>query len=252
MSDTLLAGKTALVTGGSSGIGLAVARALAQAGAKVAVVASRDLSRAELAANVIGTNATAFVADVADPTAVQQLVNDVEGRLGPIDILVNSAGVYFPTPVDATPPVDSARMIDTNLKGSWNCIAAVSSGMMARRQGRIVNLASVAGVMGVGGFALYSATKAAIVMMTRALARELAPFDVNINAVAPGNTATPMNAEVRDDQAVIEAIERLTPSTTAFTSPEEIANIVLFLVGPGGRPLHGSTIVADEGLSTGV
>ncbi|MBY8825579.1 SDR family NAD(P)-dependent oxidoreductase [Sphingomonas colocasiae] len=252
MTQDLLTGRVALVTGGSSGIGEAVARKLASAGAHVAVVASHDIGRAEAVAESIGERAAAFVADVRDPDSIGLLVSEVEAQLGPIDILVNSAGVYFPTPADGTPSADAARMIDINLKGAWTCISAVAPGMKARRRGRIVNMASVAGVMGVGGFALYSATKAGIVMMTRSLARELAPFDINVNAVAPGNTATPMNAEIRSQADITDAVARMTPSTTAFTAPEEIAEIVLFLVGPGGRPMHGTTLLADEGLSTGV
>jgi 3-oxoacyl-[acyl-carrier protein] reductase len=252
-----LAGQTAVVTGGSSGIGEAIAHALAREGVKVAVVASSAVGRAKAVCDVIsaaGGSAQAFAADVRDEGAVRRLVREVEDKLGPIDILVNSAGVFYATPVGETPQDDLDRMIDINLKGTWNAISAIAPGMKARRHGRIINMASVAGVIGVKGFALYSASKAAVVMMTKALARELAPFDINVNAIAPGNTATPMNADLRthEDPDVMAEIRRNTPSTTLFSRPEEIAALAVYLASPAARPIHGATIVADEGLSAGV
>jgi 3-oxoacyl-[acyl-carrier protein] reductase len=124
--------------------------------------------------------------------------------------------------------------------------------MKRRGGGRIVNLASTAGQIGVKGFALYSASKAAISMMTRALAAELAPHGIAINAVAPGNTATPMNAGVRADAAVSEAMRQITPSGVAFSDVADIAAIVLFLLSERAKAVHGATWLADEGISAAI
>jgi 3-oxoacyl-[acyl-carrier protein] reductase len=250
-------GKVALVTGGSSGIGEAVARCFAKEGAHVAVVASGTLAKAEKVAQDIaagGGRATAFVCDVRDPAKIRALVSEVESTLGPIDVLVNSAGVYYATPLGGTPAEKFDQMVDINFKGTWQCIDAVAPGMIARKQGKIINFASVAGVSGLKSYSTYCATKAAIIMMTKAMARELAPHGININAIAPGNTATPMNEWVRTDadSTMRDAMLAMTPSGVLFSAAEEIAGAALFLVSPAARPMHGATMLMDEGLSTGL
>ncbi len=143
-------------------------------------------------------------------------------------------------------------MIDTNVVGLWNAINAVTPAMERRGGGRIVNLASVAAITGVRGFSIYCASKAAVAMMTRALAAELAPLGIAINAVAPGNTATPMNASVRADPAMSEAMRAITPSGQAFSDVEDIAGIVTFLLSDAARPVHGAVWLADEGISAAI
>lgn len=246
------AGKVAIVTGGSSGIGLAVAQRLAAEGARVAVVASSSLAKAEAAVAGIAGEAAAFAADVRDPAAVASLVAAVEARFGGVDLLVNAAGVFFPTPVGATDAAKVSQLVDTNVTGVWHMVSGVVPAMQRRGRGRIVNLASVTAVIGVRGFALYCASKAAVSMMTRALAAELAPLGIAINAVAPGNTATPMNAAVRADPDMAEGMRRMTPSGTAFSDVADIAGIVLFLLSDRARPVHGATWVADEGISAAI
>lgn len=246
------AGKVAIVTGGSSGIGLAVATLLARRGASVALVASSSLAKAEDAAAAIGGSVAAFVADVRDPDACAALVAAVEARFGGVDLLVNAAGVFFATPVDATDPDDAARMIDINVLGVWNTVGAAVPALARRGGGRIVNIASVAAVTGIRGFALYCASKAAVAMMTRALAAELAPQNVAINAVAPGNTATPMNASVRADPDMADAMRRMTPSGIAFSDANDIAGIVAFLLSDAARPVHGALWSADEGIAAAI
>ncbi len=250
--------KVALVTGGSSGIGEAVARMLAGNGASVAVVASSNHDKAAAVCDAIkaeGGSATPWVADVRSADGVAELVAAVKGRHGAIDLLVNSAGVYYPTPVGETAEVESDRMLDINVKGVWNCINAVVPVMKEAGGGKIVNISSVAAFVGIGSFALYCASKAAIMMMTRSLACDLAPFNININAIAPGNTETPMNEGFRTDPANAEylaAMEKATPSNTTFSKPEEIAGLARFLLSDSARPMHGSTILIDEGLSAGI
>jgi 3-oxoacyl-[acyl-carrier protein] reductase len=250
--------KVAIVTGGSSGIGETIASLLAERGARVAVVASSRVEKAQAVADRIkadGGVAQAYAADVRDSEAVKALVAAVQKDLGGIDILVNAAGVFYPTPLEDTSRDDLDRMVDINLKGTWNMTQAVVPVLKERGSGKILNFASVAGVAGVRGFALYCATKASIVMLTRVLGAELAPFNINVNALAPGNTATPMNEAIRNNpehKAELEAMAAVTPSNVTFSDPIEIAEAGLYLLSRAARPVMGTTLLADEGFSATV
>lgn len=168
--------RTALVTGGSQGIGEAIARRLAADGVTVGVVASADVAKAQaVCADLPAGRGVPYACDVRNPEAVFALVARAEKDLGRIDILVNSAGVFYPTPAGATDEASYDRMMDINVKGTWACINAVAPVMKAQGKGWIINIGSVVAAMGFGGYAVYCASKAAIVMMTRALAIELAP-----------------------------------------------------------------------------
>jgi NAD(P)-dependent dehydrogenase (short-subunit alcohol dehydrogenase family) len=250
-------GKLAVVTGGSSGIGYAIARRLAVEGATVAIFGS-GFDKARSAADEIagdGHRANPFAVDVSDADQVEETVNKVRSQLGEIDILINSAGVWYETPIGSTSWEAFDRMVGVNLKGPFLLANAIAPAMKERRSGKIVNLASVAGLSPSAGYSIYSTVKAGIIMFTRALSLELAPFDINVNAIAPGNTATPMNEHVRtgaDFAARREWITRITPSNRPFTPPEEIAETALFLVDDRVRGMHGATIVVDEGRSAGL
>jgi len=250
-----LLNKVVIVSGGSQGIGEAIARLYAKEGAQVAVVGSSDLDKAQAVADSIradGGTARAYVCDVRDPAQVAALVAAVERDLGALDLLLNGAGVFYPTPAGSTPEADFDRMVDINLKGSWNLINAAVPGMQLRKRGKIICIASVASVYGVAPYAVYCATKAAIVQLVRALALELAPHGIHVNAIAPGNTASPMNAELRSNPAVVDAIASATPSGRAFSDVEDIAAIALFLASDDSRAMHGSCLLADEGISAGM
>jgi len=247
--------QVAVIFGGSSGIGEATAERLAAEGAKVAVVASGSLAKAQAVADRIaaaGGRAWAYAADVRDVAAIRAVVDAVGRDLGPIDILVNSAGVYYPTQIGETSEEAFDRMADVNLKGTFFAIDAVAPGMKARGRGRIVNVASVAGYRGSPRFPLYSATKAAVVMLTKALAGDLAPHGVHINAIAPGNTATPLNLGERTDpenEALMKGKAAATPSQRVYSPPTEMAAAIFFLVSGEVSAMHGATLLLDEGLS---
>lgn len=250
--------KVAVVTGGSQGIGAAVAAALHRQGARVAVVASSSVAKARIVSDRLddsGRTARAYAADVRDLQAVQRAVAQVNADFGSINLLINCAGLFEPSPAGSTELAVSDRMIDVNLKGTWNMINTVVPQMRERKRGHIVNIASVAGTMGFGNYAIYCATKAAIVMMTRALACELAPLGINVNCVAPGNTATPMNEDIRTQPemtGLLDFMAARTPSGRTYSEPEDIAGAVLFLCSDAAKAMHGSCMLMDEGFSAGM
>lgn len=251
-------GKIAIVTGGSQGIGACVAERLAAEGATVAVVASSDKAKAQIIAdriNAAGGCAAGQAVDVRDAKAVKALVDHVVEAEGRVDFLVNCAGVFFPTPAGETSAEDLDRIVDINLKGPFNAINAVAPHMKAAGNGKIVSIASVAAVMGLGSYSLYCGTKAGVAMMTRALACELAPHGINVNAIAPGNTATPMNADIRTNptfKPMLEAMAARTPSGRVYSDPSEIASLALYLLSEDARAMHGTTVLIDEGFSAGM
>jgi NAD(P)-dependent dehydrogenase (short-subunit alcohol dehydrogenase family) len=254
----MLQGKTAVVTGGSSGIGKACAIRLAEAGAKVAVVASADRAKAEEVVEAIkaaGGVAKAYIADVRDKASVRALADAVEEDLGPIQILVTSAGVFVPNPIGVDEGELFDRMIDINLKGTFYCVNAIAPRMIGHGGGSIVLMSSAADRLGIGTFSAYCASKGAVTMLAKTLALELAPHNINVNAISPGNTATPMNEGMRNDPAqagLLAALKAATPSTRAFSDAEDIAEMALFMCLPAGRSMHGSAILMDEGLAAGV
>lgn len=200
----------------------------------------------------VRSRAPHYAVDVRDAAAVQALVGEVVNRFGGLDILVNAAGVFRPSPVGGTSSDDANQMIDVNIKGTWNAIQAAVAPLKKRGGGKILNFASVAGLRASKNFAVYCASKAAIVMITKVAAAELAPFNINVNAVAPGNTETPMNEAVRTDPTMRDALEeirKMTPSGTPFSKPEEIVQAALYLLSKSARPVHGTTLLIDEGLS---
>lgn len=240
-----LKGQVALVTGGSRGIGLAVARELASAGARVAVVA-RDEGRAKTAASGLpGDGHAGFAADVAKPESVNELISRVEAELGAPDIVVNNAGVTRDNLLMRLKDEDWDAVLDTNLRGAFNVIRAVSRGLMKKKAGRIVNISSVVGVTGNKGQANYAASKAGLIGLTKSVAKELASRGILVNAVAPGYIETDMTAEL--PEAAREALLGQI-ALGRLGQPEDIAAVVRFLAGPGGSYMTGQVLVVDGGM----
>jgi 3-oxoacyl-[acyl-carrier protein] reductase len=253
-----LEGKVALITGGSSGIGEAVAMRFAAEGACVAVASSSDLGKAQGVAEKIaaaGGEGKGFVADVTQVDAIKTLVKDVMAAFGRIDILVNAAGVFDPTPIGETTEAEYDRTMDINVKGTYFAINEVVPIMRKQGGGKILNFSSVTGVMGFKTFGIYCASKAAINLLTRSLALELSPDNIQINAVLPGNTATPMNVKIREEpqfKEMLEGMAAVTPSSRTYSDPEDMAAAALFLCSDDGRAAHGSLLLLDEGISCGL
>jgi 3-oxoacyl-[acyl-carrier protein] reductase len=240
-----LEGKVAVVTGGSRGIGRSIAAHLAEAGARVAVVA-RDEARAKAAAaELSGEGHAGFGCDVADGGAVDALVKQVEKDLGSLDVLVNNAGVTGDNLLVRLSDDEWDRVLDTNLKGTFNTIRAASRGMMRRRDGRIINITSVVGLTGNKGQANYAASKAGVIGLTKSVAKELASRNILCNAVAPGYIETEMTAELGESvrEALLGQI-----ALGRLGRGDDIASVVRFLAGPGAAYITGQVIVVDGGM----
>jgi 3-oxoacyl-[acyl-carrier protein] reductase len=239
-----LTGKNALVTGSTRGIGRAIADALSESGARLAVV-GRDLARAEEAASAIGNNAKGFAADVGDTAAVTKLVADVEKAFGSIDILVNNAGITRDNLVMRLKDDDWDAVQNANLRGAFAAIRAASRGMMKKRAGRIINIASIVGLIGNKGQANYAASKAGLIALTKSVAKELGSRNILVNAVAPGFIETEMTAamtpEARTALGQQIALERL-------GSVQDVAAMVAFLASDLASYITGQVFVVDGGM----
>ena len=239
-----LSGRTALVTGSTRGIGRAIAETLAGAGARVAVV-GRDAGRANEVAGVLGRDAAGFACDVADVASVTSLVENVENAFGRVDILVNNAGLTRDNILFRLKDDDWDAVLDANLRGAFVAIRAASRGMMKRRWGRIINIASVVGITGNKGQANYAASKAGLIGLTKSVAKELASRNILINAVAPGFIETDMTGAMTPDaRATLSGqipLERL-------GSPNDVAGAVAFLASDLASYITGQVLVVDGGL----
>jgi 3-oxoacyl-[acyl-carrier protein] reductase len=239
-----LTGKVALVTGGSRGIGRAIAAVLHGAGARVAVL-GRDAERARAAAAALGARALAVAADVAVAEQVAAAVAQVEQGLGPIDVLVNNAGLTKDGLLARMSGEDWDAVLDANLKGAFLLTKAVTRGMMKRRWGRVINITSVVGLRGNAGQANYAASKAGLIGLTKAVARELASRNVLVNAVAPGFIDTDMTRALTDQQR--EGLRAQIP-LGRLGHPADVARAVLFLASDHADYITGQVLVVDGGM----
>ncbi|MEU8122408.1 3-oxoacyl-ACP reductase family protein [Spirillospora sp. NPDC049024] len=250
---TELKGRVALVTGGSSRIGAAICRRLGgELGATVVVGYRSDEESARSVVEELRDTACpaaeARRMDITDYAAVTGVMRDVASAHGGIDVLVNNAALGIAGAVLPTNPVeDWTDVIETNLIGAFHCIKAVSLYMLVARTGSIVNIASIAGLTGIDGLSAYCASKAGLIGMTRALAREYAPHGVRVNAVAPGYTADTGMVDRIDDERLAEFSSRI--AMGRLGRPDEIADAAAFLATDRSSYVTGQTLVADGGLT---
>ncbi len=240
-----LEGKVALVTGGSRGIGRAVVHELALAGATVAVVGRNGEAAAAAAAELPGEGHVGYACDVGDHEAATDTVKQAEEDLGPLYTLVNNAGITKDTLLLRMKSDDWDEVIRVNLKGAFNMTRAACRGLMRRREGSIINVSSVVGLIGNAGQANYAASKAGLLGFTKSVARELAPRGVRCNAVAPGYIRTDMTAEL--DETVVEQLQAHIPMER-MGEPDDVASVIRFLAGPGARYITGQVISVDGGM----
>lgn len=247
-----LDGKVALVTGASGGIGQAIARALASSGARVAINYIGDAAAADGIVKSIqaeGGVAVAIAADVSDAGAVGVMFEDVERQLGPLDILINCAGIDGKAAT--TWEVDPAawrKVIEVNLFGTFNCSREALKGMTGRTRGVILNISSVHETIAWSGYGAYTASKAGVAMLTKTMAQEAAPYGVRVLAIAPGAIQTSINQSVWSDPTQLTDLIGKIP-LGRMGRVEEIANLVVVLVSDTGAYVTGTTVFVDGGMT---
>ena len=237
-------GKVALVTGGSRGIGRAIASALAERGVSV-VLTGRNQETARAAAEELGAAASGIAMDVSDRAAVDTAIKSVLEKRGHLDILVNNAGITRDNLLMRMKPEDWDTVIATNLNGLYYCSKAVLRPMIRQRSGRIINMSSVVGLMGNAGQVNYAASKAAMLGFTKSLAREVASRNVTVNAVAPGYIETDMTRALPSDAT--DALREAIPMHR-IGQPSEVANAVLYLASEGAGYVTGQVLQVNGGL----
>lgn len=248
-----LEGKVAVITGGNSGVGAATAQLFAKEGAKV-VISARRVAPLEEVANKIreaGGEVLAIATDISKPEDAKNLIEKAVETYGKVDVLVNNAGVLDEglRPIDRVVDEDMDRVLNINAKGTMYCIREATNKMMENGGGSVVNVASVAGVMGCGG-AAYVASKAAIVGITRHTALRFAGKNIRCNAICPGSIATPMVANMRPDNMDADmygAMDKHADLRVPICMPEDVANILLFFASDESRAITGQAIVSDFG-----
>ncbi|MDF7673268.1 SDR family NAD(P)-dependent oxidoreductase [Acetobacteraceae bacterium ESL0709] len=261
-------GKTALITGGTSGIGLAIARKFASSGFNIILVGSnpaKDYSDAVRDVSELSQKkkdkpwVKSYGVEITKESEVAHLVKALQSEDITIDVLVHGAGVFFDTPLASDSTTRFERMMAVNVNGMWNIIHStlplLKKGDSQTPGSKIVALSSICSFYSFATYSGYCASKAAVTALTRTLALELGPMGININAVEPGRVETAMHDKLINDPSqasLLRSIAEANPSKRAFSKPEDIAEVVAFLCSDGARALHGASIVVDEGTSLGL
>jgi gluconate 5-dehydrogenase len=241
-----LTGRTALVTGSSQGIGLALVKGLAEAGAQV-VLNGRDVAKLEAAAAEVPGSQTLSV-DVTDHDAVRAAIDGFEQEHGAIDIVVNNAGVQHRSPLEDFPADAFERLLRTNISSVFNVAQACARHMIPRGRGKIVNVASVNALLARYSIAPYTATKGAVANLTKGMATDWARHGLNCNAIAPGYMRTPLNEALSSDPAFNEWLEKRTPAGR-WGDPDELVGACVFLASDAASFVNGHVLYVDGGLT---
>lgn len=248
-NSSLLTGKVALVTGGSRGIGRAIAIALGSCGARVIVNYAGNVTAAQetvAAIEALGGQARAIQFDVANSTQCSEAVKGLEKEFGGFDILVNNAGVSKDNLLIKMKDEEWDANLNTNLKGAFHCTRAVTLGMMRKRAGKIINISSVIGLIGNAGQPAYAASKAGLIGLTKSLAKELASRNIQVNTICPGYISTDMTSAHGDK--LIENVIKQIPMER-LGDPVEIARMVVFFASEASNYITGQTIAVDGGMT---
>ena len=246
-----LDGRVALITGGSRGLGKAMAEALATAGASVAVTARSlepAVSAARALAETTGARTLGIAAEVTRAEDVEAMVARTLDHFASIDILINNAGINIRRPIEQLRESEWDDVMNTNLKGPWLCCRAVAESMKRRRWGRVINLSSILGEVAMADRTLYCSSKGGLTLLTRTLALEWAPFGINVNAICPGPFATEMNLPLLNDPAAKAAFESRVP-LGRWADPSELGPVALFLASEASSYVTGATIFVDGGYT---
>ena len=239
--------KVALITGGARGIGRAIALLFAKEGADIVIwdINLQEALKTCREIEALGGQALAEQVDVTDYKKVAEAVNKILDKFTKVDILVNNAGITKDNLILRMSDAEWDAVLNVNLKGTFNCIKAVSKIMIKQRSGKIINIASIIGIIGNAGQANYSASKAGIIVLTKTAAKELASRNINVNAVAPGFIQTEMTAKLSEE--LKEKMRQAIP-LSRFGTPSDIAKVSLFLAAEESNYITGQTITVDGGM----
>ena len=245
-----LAGKVAIVTGSSRGIGASIAHGFGAEGAQIGIVAHAQLDIARKVAKEIeaaGGTAKPFRADLSRVAECERLVDEVIDAFGTVDVLVNNAGVLISMPIEDTTEEQWDAQIDLNLKGTYFMTKAVVPTMKAKGAGKIINVTSTFGFVGGQDCSIYCASKGGQLNLTRALCIELAPHGINVNSLAPGGVKTDMTTALRAQPGLKQRVDALTPAGDHFLNPRDLVGAAVFLASSDSDMVHGAKLVVDGG-----